>query len=124
MVKNENFVVSLLKCALISIIFILLSTLLFSLIINLFSLNDGVIKPVNYLVKSLAVFLSCYYCINGEKGILKGAIFGVFVVVAVFLLFSILSGGFNIDLYFVWDILLGLVVGMIAGILAVNKKSN
>ena len=94
------------------------------IILYLFSIPNEVIKPVNYLIKVLAVFIGCFFAVKGENGLIKGVIYGAIITIVSFLFFSLLSGSFSLDLNFLWDLLLGIAVGGISGIVAVNRKVN
>lgn len=119
---NSNSVLSGVKAVIISLIFTLISIIIFAFLLKVFSLPNGIVKPINYLIKCVSVFLGCYFSIKGENGALKGFIFGILIIIISNLLFSALSCKFFIDLNLLWDVLLGGVVGVIAGVVAVNKK--
>ncbi len=120
--SSNNVFIEALKAVIISLIFSLFAILIFAVILNAFSLPNAVIKPVNYLIKSLSVFLGAFFSIKGEKGALKGFIVGIIIILTCFLVFSLTSCTFNLDVYLIWDLLLGGVIGAITGIVAVNKK--
>ena len=122
MQNNSNVALQCLKSVIIAVSFSLISILIFALILKVFSIPNSVIKPVNYLIKCTSVFLGCYFSIKGEKGAIKGFIFGLLIIIVCFLLFSSLSCKFNFSFNLVWEILLGGVLGVISGIIAVNKK--
>ncbi len=118
--KNET--VNLLKATVIALIYSLFTMLLFALLLNICSLDQVVIKPVNYLIKTVAVFLGCYFSIKNGKGLLKGIIYGLVITIICFLVFSLISRSLNFSIYLLWDLLLGASVGAITGIIKVNKK--
>ncbi|MBQ3234845.1 MAG: TIGR04086 family membrane protein [Clostridia bacterium] len=111
-----------LKGVIIALVFSLLSVLVFAFIIKVFSLPMGSIKPIVTVIKIIAVFLGVIFSIGGEKGLLKGAILGFIISLLSFILFGIIGKNFSFSLSFLWDILLGLGVGAISGIVAVNLK--
>ena len=113
---------NLLKGIIISLIFSLFAVCLFALLIKLFSINNGAIKPINYLIKVLAVFLGTYLSVGEEKGILKGLVTGFLIILVLQIIFSLLSKTFLFQLSLLWDLCLGCVESAISGILAVNKK--
>ncbi len=124
MFLQKFFSFNLLKGILISLIFTAVSILIFAYILYLFSLPNEVVKPINYLIKVLAVFIGCLFAVRGEKGLLKGCLYGGIITIISFLFFSLLNGNFSLDATFLWDMLLGIVVGGIGGIVAVNRKIN
>jgi putative membrane protein (TIGR04086 family) len=122
MFKNSNYVSNLLKAVLVSLIFTMLAVLLFALILRLFSLGNGIIKPINYLIKTIAVFIGAYLSVSEDKGILKGFISGVIIIIITFIVFSLISSGFKFTPSLLWEIILGGAIGAIAGVVKVNKK--
>ncbi len=124
MLTDKIFSFNLIKAILISLIFTCASILLFALVLYLFSIPNEAIKPINCLIKVLATFIGCFFSIKGDKGFIKGLIYGGIITIITFLFFLILSGTFVFSISFFWEILLGLTVGAVAGIVSVNKKSN
>ena len=122
MFESKNVFISLLKAVVIALLFSLIGVLVFALIISVCSLDDLVIKPVNYLIKCLSVFLGCFMSVKGEKGLIKGAFFGAVISIICYVVFSLISGSFNFNIALVWEILLGVAIGAVAGVIAVNKK--
>ncbi len=122
MSASSSGIVSGIKAIIISVIFTLVSILIFAFLLKVFSLPNGIVKPINYLIKCASVFIGCFFSVKGEKGAIKGLVLGILIIFICHLLFSVLSCNFIFTLNFVWDILLGGVVGVISGIIAVNKK--
>ena len=113
-----------LKAVLAAVLFSLAFVLIFTVIIQLFNLPAQVIRPVNQIFKILAIVCGGLIFIRGEKGLLKGAIYGVSAVLITFLLFGLIS----MSLSFTWktavELLIGAAAGAITGVIAVNLKSK
>ncbi|MGN0804319.1 MAG: TIGR04086 family membrane protein [Candidatus Coproplasma sp.] len=122
MVKESALQVT--KATLASVVFSLVYVLVFTLIIKLTSISNGVITPVNQAFKIICIALGGILFIRGEKGFIKGAIYGLCSVVACYVLFAIIGGSFAVKWTFVFEILLGVVAGLISGIIAVNIKKS
>ena len=118
--KQETL--NLLKATVIALVYSLFAILLFAIILNFCSFDQVVIKPVNYLIKVLAVFLGCYFSIKNGKGLIKGAIYGLVITIICFFVFALISKSLNFNIYLLWDMLLGVAIGAITGIVKVNKK--
>ena len=119
---NKNFSIEILKSVVISIITALILVLIFALFIKLFSFSDVAIKISNIIIKIVSVFIGVFLSIKDEQGLLKGGIAGVISLLLAYILFAVLGGGFQLGIKVVWEVLLGLVIGAGAGILAVNSK--
>ena len=115
-------VLQVLKATLAAAIFSLLCVLIFSFIIQLFSVSTDVIKPVNQVFKILAIALGGILFIRGGRGLFKGAVYGVCAVLVTYLLFSIISSSFAVTWLFALEIAIGAVAGGISGIIGVNIK--
>ena len=112
------------KASAAAVIVSLVFVLIFTLIIQLFSLPIGVVKPVNQVFKILSIVAGGLIFIRGEKGWLKGIIYGLIAVVATYLLYGAISHSLSVSWKFAIEILLGVVCGAITGIIAVNIKKN
>ena len=110
------------KGVVIALIFSLISVLIFALVIELFSLPLTAIKPVNCILKIIAVCLGTLFAVREDKGLIKGVISGILISFFTFLLFGTISGEINFSLPLLWELLLGGAVGSIVGIVAVAIK--
>ena len=110
------------KSVLAAILISLAFVLIFTVIIQLFTLPATVIKPVNQVFKIISIIVSGLLFIRGDKGLIKGAIHVVLSVIFTFLVFGIISLSLSADWKFILEILLGAVAGGVAGVIAVNLK--
>lgn len=118
---REN-VFQVLKATLAAVIFCLACVLIFSLIIQLFSLPTDAVKPVNQVLKTLSIAAGGILFIRGGRGLIKGAVYGVIAVLVTYVLFSVIASSFAVSWLFALEILLGAVSGAISGIIGVNIK--
>ncbi len=107
-----------------SVLISLAFVLVFTLIIQLFSLPMNVVKPVNQVFKIISIAAGGLIFIRGEKGLVKGLIYGVIAVLLTYLLFGLISLSLSISWKFIIEIVLGAAAGGITGIIAVNIKKN
>ena len=112
------------KATLVTLIFSLLGVLILALLIRTNLMSDGAVKLINQFVKVLAIFVGCYASLRGEKGLIKGIVAGIFGVLITFLVFALISGSMTLGFSFVWDIIFGVLVGGLSGIVAVNLKKE
>ena len=99
-----------------------LFVLVFAGVIKLFSVESGVIRPVNQVFKIIAIVTGVLIGVRGDKRILKGALFGVVYSVVVNIIFSIISKTAFFSLSLVFDILFCAVIGLIGGVIAATAK--
>ena len=110
------------KGLIVALIFSLISVLVFALIIELCNLPLTAIKPVNCIIKIIAVCLGTLFSVKENMGLIKGVFSGFLISFFTFLLFCTISGDVNFSLPLLWEILLGGAVGGIVGIVAVAIK--
>ncbi len=113
-----------LKATLTTLIFSLVSVLVLALLMRMGFLSDGAVKIVNQFIKVLAIFVGCYASLRDEKGLFKGVVAGIFGILATFLIFALISGSIALGFSFVWDMIFGVLVGGLSGIVAVNLKKE
>ena len=110
------------KAVLGAILISLAFVLVFTVLIQLFSISSSVIKPVNQVFKIIAIAGGGLLFIRGDKGLIKGIIYGILAVVLTFLLFGAIAGTLTCDWKFAIELLIGAVAGGVTGIIAVNIK--
>ena len=104
-----------------ALVFSLVSILLFAFLMQIFSMPITIIKPINYAIKVLGILIACLFAVK-EKGILNGMLVGVLVTFFAHLLFGSMASNVNFDISFLWELLLGLAVGAVGGIISVTLK--
>jgi len=121
--KNYGGVSGLIKGIIVSFIITFSSIILFAFLIKWFNFSDTIISPVNLAIKGISIVVGAYiFTRKGNKGIIKGGLFGLLYISIAFILFSLLAGSFNLNIGFVLDLLFGLIVGAVIGIIGANTK--
>lgn len=125
MKETENgggFFFSALKGIINAVIITLVGVLIFAAVIKIASLGKGVIKAVNQFIKIIAIFLGCSFSVRQNNGALKGGIIGAGATAVTYLLFALIGGGAEFGFGFLFDLIFGIIVGGISGIISVNVK--
>lgn len=117
--KNSNSLFTILKGALTALIVSLVGILIFAFVIKLTSISDGLIKPINQVIKVISILFGSILAFkNGvEKTLPKGIIIGVLYTILAFLLFSTLNGKFDFNISLLLDVLFGGTIGLISSII-------
>lgn len=121
---QKSFLTQVIKGVVFGVAFILVGVLAFAFIIELASLSDGVIKPINQFIKLVSIFGGCVVAIRGEKGYLKGGITGLAITIISYVLFGIIGGTFGSFAALAIDALCGTLTGVISGVICVNIPHN
>ena len=112
------------KSVCIAAIVTLAAVLVFALIVKLFSIGSGAITAVNQVIKAAAIFVGCLVCVKPGRGLVKGLISGVGVIVITYFLFAILAGEISFGWTNVLDLLFGALVGAVSGFIAGYIKNK
>lgn len=118
----KDYLLTVLKGTVIALLLSLILVLLFAFLIQVFSIPLTAIKPVNMVLKIIAVFVGVFFSVKDDKGLIKGAITGIVIIFFTFLLYSIIGRNLYFTSSLIWELLLGGAVGAIAGILAVSFR--
>ena len=120
---KSGFFASVIKGALFSVCVMLFCVLAFALIYGAAGLTNTVIKPVNQVIKVLAIFVGTVR-FRGDKGLLRGAVIGVLTIAVSYLLFALIGGIRLIGVGFLFDLIFGLAAGGLSGAISVNLKGG
>ncbi len=124
MERTKGFGFSLLKGLLVGLSVCLALILVFALVLKFADLGDFWVKTINQIIKLCAVVAACFVSVNGSKGYIKGCVTGLSVVVCTYLLFGLVSGSLSFGWGTALELVYGIIVGTLAGILAANVKKN
>lgn len=122
--QAKSFFVPILKATALAITCSLCGILLFAVVVKFAALSSTVVKTVNQFIKVIAVFIGCFFSVNGKLGIVKGAVSGALCTLLLYAIFSLLSGSALFGMQMLTDLAFTGAIGAIAGVLAVNFKSK
>lgn len=112
------------KSVCIAAIVTLAAVLVFALLVKLFSIGEGAITAVNQVIKAVAIFVGCMVCVKPGRGLLKGLVSGVAVIILTYFLFAILAGEIAFGWTNVLDLVFGALVGAVSGFVAGFVKNK
>jgi putative membrane protein (TIGR04086 family) len=105
-----------------SLLFALLSCFLFALFLRFIPLDYGGILTGACIIKAVCILLACCLSIRESKGWAKGLFIGGMTIIATRFVFLVFTGVSFWGEYLLFDLLFGLAVGFLSGILAVHCK--
>lgn len=120
--ENRSFVKSVLKGWIGSVLLTFIFLLILSLAMIKFELSENVYSIIFIVISVLSLVIGSVLAarINGEKGLISGALVGILFFIFIFVLSSIINGSFSFDMMQIYRMLGCTIVGAIAGILGVN----
>lgn len=121
---SKTFFGEILRAVVISVISVLTGILIFSFVVKTALLSGEIIKTVNQFIKTISIFLGCFFAIKKDKGLIKGIIVGVVFTIVVYTLFAIMGSGFSLGGAFFIDLAFCIAIGLISGVIAVNFRKK
>ena len=121
-----RWVLDIVKTVVVAILTSMVLVLVFALIVKATDVGENVVSYVNVAIKIVSIVVGCLvgFARGGRAGWLKGAVCGLLYVIGSFLVFSFISGKVSLRNVTWLDVVTGIVVGAISGILAVNVKKE
>lgn len=125
-IENELLknIIRIVKGSIIAILITLVMLLIFAVILTYTSLRENVINPVIIVISIISILIGSSIStlkIN-KNGLLNGGLVGIIYILTIYLLSSITSSGFGLNLYAILMIVFSIIAGMVGGIIGVNMK--
>ena len=123
-IKNRSALHEILKGSLVATLLSVLFVLLFALIARLAGIAVETVPAVNTAIKIISVFLAVMLSVKTPVGCyLKGLGIGLGFAVLSNIIFGLLGGSFSFA-GLITDVAIACAVGLVAGIIAVNRKKQ
>ncbi len=108
------------KGVLFSLVITLLAVLTLGIIIKFVDVPSNVLLPINQVIKVISLLIGCLLGFkNKSTGAVKGCLVGlVYTLISIFI-FLIVGGSLKNSFNFI-DLIMGILIGAISGIIAVN----
>lgn len=122
--NNSNGIVIILKGSLISIIATIVLLMIFAAVLTYSNINENSMPTVIIVVTALCILVGSQITTSKIKrnGIANGALVGAIYVLALYLISSIISKDFSLNIYSIIMMATSILIGGIGGIIGVNKK--
>lgn len=122
--NNSNGIVIILKGSLISIIATIVVLMIFAAVLTYSNINGNSMPTVIIVVTALCILVGSQITTSKIKrnGIVNGALVGAIYILALYLISSIISKDFSLNIYSIIMMATSILIGGIGGIIGVNKK--
>lgn len=122
--NNSNGIVIILKGTLISIIATIVLLMIFAAVLTYSNINENSMPTVIIVVTALCILIGSQITTSKIKrnGIVNGALVGAIYILALYLISSIISKDFSLNIYSIIMMATSVLIGGIGGIIGVNKK--
>ena len=120
---RENKIAKIIIGVGISIIITLLGIFIFSVVLTYTNISEGTIPVVIIAITCVSILIGATITTRrfSKNGMIIGGIIGGTYILTLYLISSILNTGFNINIYTLFMMILGVVSGIIGGILGINS---
>ena len=122
--ENGNNIKKVIKGSAFSIIITLIGLLIYSIILSYTSVSESTIPTIVIIITAISVLIgSTIITANIKKnGIINGMFVGLIYIAIIYLLSSIVTGNFLLNITSIIMIITSVLTGALGGIIGVNKK--
>ena len=119
MKSKSNFILSLIKSAVVGLITSIILVLILAFLLKFIQIGDNAISIIDQIIKIISIFVAVLTLVKASpyKILIKGGLVGALYSMLTFITFSALQNSYNLSLNLIIDIALGTVAGMIVAII-------
>ncbi len=121
---NIGILKVILKGTIISMLVTLIFLLIFSVVLTYTNLSEDIINPGIIVLTAISIIIGASISTikTKKRGIVNGGIIGIVYMLFLYLISSMVTSNFGLDLYSVIMLVVGIMAGMLGGIVGVNMK--
>ena len=122
--ENGNNIKKVIKGSAFSIIITLIGLLVYSIILSYTSVSESTIPTIVIIITAISILIGSTISTSNIKknGIINGMFVGLIYIAIIYLLSSIVTGNFLLNITSIIMIITSVLTGALGGILGVNKK--
>ena len=122
--ENGNNIKKVIKGSAFSIIITLIGLLIYSIILSYTSVSESTIPTIVIIITAISVLIGSTISTSNIKknGIINGMFVGLIYIAIIYLLSSIVTGNFLLNITSIVMIITSVLTGALGGIIGVNKK--
>ena len=122
--ENGNNIKKVIKGSAFSIIITLIGLLVYSIILSYTSVSESTIQTIVIIITAISILIGSTISTSNIKknGIINGMFVGLIYIAIIYLLSSIVTGNFLLNITSIIMIITSVLTGALGGIIGVNKK--
>lgn len=122
--ENGNNIKKVIKGSAFSIIITLIGLLVYSIILSYTSVSESTIPTIVIIITAISILIGSTISTSNIKknGIINGMFVGLIYIAIIYLLSSIVTGNFLLNITSIIMIIASVLTGALGGIIGVNKK--
>lgn len=121
---SSKSILKIVKGSLITIIISAILLTVYAAILAYTNISENTIIPVLFTITGISILIGSFMSSKTirKQGILNGGLIGGIYVIVLYLISSLFTGNFSLDINSILMIVIGVISGMIGGIVGVNLK--
>ena len=121
---SSRSILKIVKGSLIAIIISAILLTVYAAILAYTNISENTIIPVLFTITGISILIGSFMSSKTirKQGILNGGLIGGIYVIVLYLISSLFTGNFSLDINSILMIVIGVISGMIGGIVGVNLK--
>ena len=122
--ENGNNIKKVIKGSAFSIIITLIGLLVYSIILSYTSVSESTIPTIVIIITAISILIGSTISTSNIKknGIINGMFVGLIYIAIIYLLSSLVTGNFLLNITSIIMIITSVLTGALGGIIGVNKK--
>ena len=112
------------KGVLISLLFTIIFLIIFSTLLTYTNISEKLITPVIIVITAISIFIGSTIgnLKMNKNGLINGGAIGGIYLISIYVISSIISQNFTLNMQSLIMIIIGIICGMFGGIIGVNSR--
>lgn len=122
--NSSKNIINIGKGVLISLLFTIIFLIIFSTLLTYTNISEKLITPVIIVITAISIFIGSTIgnLKMNKNGLINGGAIGGIYLISIYVISSIMSQNFTLNMQSLIMIIIGIICGMFGGIIGVNSR--
>lgn len=122
--NSSKNIINIGKGVLISLLFTIIFLIIFSTLLTYTNISEKLITPVIIVITAISIFIGSTIgnLKMNKNGLINGGAIGGMYLISIYVISSIMSQNFTLNMQSIIMIIIGIICGMFGGIIGVNSR--
>lgn len=122
--NSSKNIINIGKGVLISLLFTIIFLIIFSTLLTYTNISEKLITPVIIVITAISIFIGSTIgnLKMNKNGLINGGAIGGIYLISIYVISSIMSQNFTLNMQSIIMIIIGIICGMFGGIIGVNSR--
>lgn len=122
--NSSKNIINIGKGVLISLLFTIIFLIIFSTLLTYTNISEKLITPVIIVITAISIFIGSTIgnLKMNKNGLINGGAIGGIYIISIYVISSIISQNFALNMQSLIMIIIGIICGMFGGIIGVNSR--